>query len=49
MSNEQKEYESLLYHTDIFKVANNVMESHISEPSVLSKFVEQMDDYNVTN
>jgi hypothetical protein len=46
---KQKETESLSDFTRRFKVSRDVMESHIGGPLILTKFVEQMTDYDVNN
>eukprot|EP00978_Attheya_sp_CCMP212_P026302 scaffold86274_cov53-Attheya_sp.AAC.2 len=42
----QKEHETLSDFTKTFKTSRDVLESHIGGPIVLTKFVEQMADYN---
>jgi hypothetical protein len=42
----QKENETLSDYTKRFKVSQDVMESHIGGPIVLTKFVKQMTDYD---
>ena len=49
MSTKQKEHESLSDCTERFKVAKDVKESYIGEPVILTKYVEQMDNYDVTS
>ena len=49
ISTKQKEHESLSDYIKRFKVAKDVMKSHIGGPIILSKYVEQIDDYDVTS
>ena len=43
---KQKEGESLQDYTKRFRVARDVLKSHMGEPIILTKFVEAMDEYN---
>eukprot|EP00978_Attheya_sp_CCMP212_P042572 scaffold261965_cov69-Attheya_sp.AAC.1 len=45
----QKEHETLSDYTKRFKTSRDVLESHIGGPIVLTKFVEQMKDYDASN
>jgi hypothetical protein len=47
VNTKQKEYESLQDYTKGFKTARDVIKSHIRGPLILTKFVEDMDGYNV--
>ena len=46
---KQKEGESLQDYTKRFRVARDVLMSHMGGPIILTKFVEAMDGYNETN
>ena len=46
---KQKEGESLQDYTKRFRVARDVLKSHMGGPIILTKFVEAMDGYNKTN
>jgi hypothetical protein len=44
---KQKEHKSLQDYTKQFKTVRDVMKAHIGGPLILTKFVEEMDDYDV--
>ena len=46
---KQKEGESLQDYTKRFRVARDVLKSHMGGTIILTKFVEAMDGYNETN
>jgi hypothetical protein len=46
---KQKEGESLQDYTKRFRVARDVLKSHMGGPIILTKFVEAMNGYNETN
>eukprot|EP00978_Attheya_sp_CCMP212_P024668 scaffold77882_cov56-Attheya_sp.AAC.1 len=45
----QKEHETLSDYTKRFRTSRDVLKSHIGGPIVLTKFVEQMKDYDASN
>ena len=49
MSTMQKDHESLSDYTKRFKVEKDVMVSHIGGPIILTKYIEQMENYDVTD
>ena len=49
LKTKQKEGESLQDYTKRFRVAPDVLKSHIGGPIILTKFIEAMDGYNKTD
>ena len=49
MSTKYKKHELLSDDTKMFQVVKDVMESYIGGPIIPTKYVDQMDDYDVTS